>query len=116
MIFLVASLQILGNGDADAAVTNYEELKRLLTINNNLLRALDVSHPMLEEIFAISERNGFGSKPTGAGAGGYAIVLLPPDYQVQPNYKRLCAELTEKDFEFNVTTIGGDGLQIENVN
>lgn len=84
----------------------------MFTINNNLLRALDVSHPKLEEIFSISERNGFGCKLTGAGAGGYAILLLPEDYAEQTAYKRLCAELTEKRFEWNVTTIGGEGLQI----
>lgn len=108
--------QILENDESDAATEYYEELKRLFTINNNLLRALDVSHSSLEEIFAISERNGFGSKLTGAGAGGYAIVLLPPDYSEQENYKRLCAELTEKKFEFNVTTIGGEGLKISGAN
>lgn len=52
---------------------NYEKLKRLYTINNNLLRVLGVSHPVLEEIFSISEKLGFGCKLTGAGAGGYAI-------------------------------------------
>lgn len=77
-----------------------------------MLRALDVSHPALEEIFSISERNGFGCKLTGAGAGGYAIVLLPADFLEQTTYKRLCAELSEKNFEWNVTTIGGEGLQI----
>lgn len=46
------------------------KLKRLFSINNNLLRALGVSHPALEEIFAISERLDFGVKLTGAGAGG----------------------------------------------
>lgn len=84
----------------------------MFTINNNLLRAIDVSHPTLEEIFSISERNGFGCKLTGAGAGGYAIILLPPDYAKSIDYVRLCAELTEKKFEYNVTSIGGEGLEI----
>lgn len=109
-------LQILENDQPNAENHNYEELKRLFTINNNLLRSLDVSHPTLEEIFSISERNGFGCKLTGAGAGGYAIVLLPSDYSEQTNYKRMCAEFTDKKFEWNVTTIGGDGLQITEAN
>lgn len=48
----------------------YEKLKLLWSLNNNLLRAINVSHPVLEKIFTISEQNGFGCKLTGAGAGG----------------------------------------------
>lgn len=48
----------------------HDELKRLFTINNNLLRSIGVSHPKLEQIFAISEQLGFGVKLTGAGVGG----------------------------------------------
>lgn len=48
----------------------YEKLKLLFTLNNNLLRAINVSHPVLETIFMISEQNGFACKLTGAGAGG----------------------------------------------
>lgn len=108
-------------------------MKRLITINNNLLRALGVSHPVLEEIFAISERLGFSAKLTGAGAGGYnnqiklktdtinklkhfdnrfrfAIILLPPTYAESDAFQQLSKELSH--FETRVTTIGGPGLQL----
>lgn len=49
---------------------NLTELKRLVTMNNNLLRAIGVSHPSLEEIISISEASGFACKLTGAGGGG----------------------------------------------
>lgn len=62
--------QLLENKASSSDEENYEKLKRLFTINNNLLRALGVSHPVLEEIFSISERWGFGAKLTGAGGGG----------------------------------------------
>lgn len=62
--------QILENKNAASDEENYLKLKRLISINNNLLRALGVSHPVLEEIFSISESLGFGAKLTGAGAGG----------------------------------------------
>lgn len=62
-------LQILENGDANCDEA-FPELGRLLRINNNLLRSIGVSHPSLEQIFAISERHGFASKLTGAGGGG----------------------------------------------
>lgn len=51
--------------------SNVSELERLVTMNNNLLRTIGVSHPSLEEIFLISEANGFAGKLTGAGGGGY---------------------------------------------
>lgn len=91
---------------------NFEKLRRLFSINNNLLRSIGVSHPALEEIFAISERNGFSCKLTGAGAGGFAIVLLPNDYERLQSFTKLCDELKSKSFDALATSIGGDGLII----
>lgn len=54
----------------DTEHEGFEKLKRLFSINNNLLRAIGVSHPKLEEIFRISEQNGFAAKLTGSGGGG----------------------------------------------
>ncbi|XP_055303010.1 uncharacterized protein LOC129568767 [Sitodiplosis mosellana] len=103
-------VQILENVNEVSDVENYMQLKRLFYINNNLLRALGVSHPVLEEIFATSERLGFCAKLTGAGAGGFAIILLPPSYAGSKAFHNLSKELSH--FETNVTTIGGTGLQI----
>lgn len=61
--------QIFENQNEASEQEDYEKLKRLFAINNNLLRALDVSHPVLEKIFTISESLGFSAKLTGAGAG-----------------------------------------------
>lgn len=102
-------LQIL---ESEPSEENFEKLKRLFSINNNLLRSIDVSHPVLEDIFSISERNGFSCKLTGAGAGGYAIILLPPDYERSESYGKLFDELKEKSFEALPTNIGGEGLII----
>lgn len=103
-------VEILENKNAASDEENYLKLKRLISINNNLLRALGVSHPVLEEIFSISERLGFGAKLTGAGAGGFAIILLPPSYSDSEEFQKLSRELSH--FETNVTTIGGSGLQL----
>lgn len=64
------TFQILEDENSANEGKNFEKLKRLFVINNNLLRTLGVSHPVLEEIFTISERYGFASKLTGAGIGG----------------------------------------------
>ena len=47
-----------------------QKIEKLNKINNNLLRAIGVSHISLENIFRICELNGFSCKLTGAGGGG----------------------------------------------
>lgn len=91
----------------------YEKLASLFSINNNLLRAIDVSHPALEKIFAIGELHGFKAKLTGAGGGGCAIILLPSDYLELNNYANLCDDLTKSHFSWKKTMIGGTGVQFK---
>lgn len=100
--------------DPPESIEYFPKLERLVSINNNLLRALFVSHPVLEKIFSICERNGFSSKLTGAGGGGYAFVLLPANYKSFPKFKELCNELDANKFEWNETIIGGSGVEIAN--
>lgn len=91
----------------------YEKLATLFGINNNLLRAIDVSHPALEKIFIIAEEHGFKAKLTGAGGGGCAIILLPNDYLQLSNYTNLCDDLTKKHISWKKTMIGGNGVQFK---
>lgn len=83
-------------------------------INNNLLRSIGVSHPVLEKIFTIAETNNFGCKLTGAGGGGYATILLPSDFLNNPDYQNMCRLLKESGFDYINTTVGGSGLTIQN--
>ena len=46
-------------------------------MNHSLLVALGVSHPALENIVQISREHNLYGKLTGAGGGGFAIVLVP---------------------------------------
>lgn len=78
-----------------------------------MLRSLGVSHPRLERVFTISDAHGFASKLTGAGGGGYAIVLLPPGYEEMVEFAMLSEALTADGFEWQATTLGGVGVQIE---
>lgn len=84
------------------------------SINNNLLRSIGVSHPVLEKIFTIAETNNFSCKLTGAGGGGYATILLPSDYLNNSDYKNMCQLLEDSGFDYINTTVGGTGLTIEN--
>lgn len=89
----------------------FQELSLLVSINNNLLRSLDVSHPRLEKVFQIAESNGFHSKLTGAGGGGCCFVLLPPNYQEMEKYSKMCSELKNDNYQIMAThIIDGSGV------
>lgn len=63
----------------EEALQVYRRLEALIDLQHGLLRTLGVSHPRLDEICMITLRRGLHSKLTGAGGGGYAYTLIPPD-------------------------------------
>lgn len=102
---------ILENDKSDAE--KYEELALLVSVNNNLLRSIGVSHPRLERVFNIAESRGFHAKLTGAGAGGCAFILLPSSYRESGNYQKLCEDLEANDYHIMATIIGGRGVEFK---
>uniref|UniRef100_A0A182SL29 Mevalonate kinase n=1 Tax=Anopheles maculatus TaxID=74869 RepID=A0A182SL29_9DIPT len=103
----------LFESENDDPETVYDRLSTLVSINNNLLRALGVSHPALEAVFTIAERSGFASKLTGAGGGGCAFVLLPDGYRELESFQQLVSALTEAGFRSIETTVGtGAGVTL----
>lgn len=103
-------------GNAQDDSQKFEKLERLFQINNDLLKAIGVTHPKLEQIFTIAFKRGFFSKLTGAGAGGYAIILLPENYEGNEVYWKMKEELEAAGFGVHVTTAGGDGLRVTSLN
>ncbi|XP_030371004.1 mevalonate kinase [Scaptodrosophila lebanonensis] len=99
-------------GNAKDDSEKFEKLERLFQINNDLLKAIGVTHPKLEQIFTIAFKRGFFSKLTGAGAGGFAIVLLPENYEQNEVYWKLKEELEAAGFGVHATTAGGAGLRV----
>lgn len=94
----------------------FQELSLLVSVNNNLLRSLDVSHPRLEKLFHIAESHGFNSKLTGAGGGGCAFVLLPPNYEQMEKYSTLCDDFKENNYQVMAThIIDGIGVTFKNL-
>lgn len=108
------TVEVFENFGGPDDLTNFAKLKLFFYVNNNLLRSIGVSHPALEKIFTIAELSSFSCKLTGAGGGGYAIILLPSDYLNKPEYNEMCQLLKDAGFEYINTTVGGSGLTIEN--
>lgn len=103
--------ETFGTGQDDGE--KFEKLERLFQINNDLMKAIGVTHPKLEQIFSIAFKRGFFSKITGAGAGGFAIILLPENYASNEVYGKLIEELEGAGFGVFATTAGGEGLRME---
>ncbi|KAJ6649842.1 Mevalonate kinase ERG12 [Pseudolycoriella hygida] len=94
--------------------TRFRQLSELFSKNHQLLSELNVSHKELDNIQQICARYGLSSKLTGAGGGGYAIAVLPDDYQQRHDeFSKLTEELTGAGYQVRDTTVGNVGFQVD---
>ncbi|CAG0918163.1 unnamed protein product [Notodromas monacha] len=93
-------------------LVNFRRLEELVDINQALLKSLTVSTKNLDKICSIAEAHGFHAKLTGAGGGGCAFVIIPPDANeiVVENFK---AELECFGFPFREADVGVRGLTVQ---
>ncbi|XP_050353759.1 uncharacterized protein LOC126775719 [Nymphalis io] len=108
-------MEKLATCDPEDSETHYNHLSELWNMNHCLLASLGVSHPSLEDIRASATKHGLACKLTGAGGGGYAIVLIPPTTK-QPTVEALSNELKDKGYTVSDTQLGGPGVLIEYIN
>ncbi|XP_038212373.1 mevalonate kinase [Zerene cesonia] len=97
------------NGGIDV---KYQYLAELWNMNHCLLASLGVSHSALESIRASALARGLACKLTGAGGGGYAIVLIPPSTK-QSIVDELSKELSAKGFVVTDTILGSPGVTLD---
>lgn len=90
----------------------FDKLGELTDMNHNLLSALRVSHPTLDKICLILRECGLHGKLTGAGGGGYAIALVPENFE-KSKLKDVIVRLEKEGFEIILTDLGGPGLTID---
>ncbi|CAH0402876.1 unnamed protein product [Chilo suppressalis] len=103
----------LSSGKCDTDVeSDYQHLAELWEMNHWLLGALGVSHPSLETIHAAARARGLACKLTGAGGGGYAMVLIPPSTP-RSTVDGLTGQLLELGFRVTETRLGGPGVSLE---
>lgn len=67
---------------------------------------------MLDLVASISDNNGFACKLTGAGGGGCAFVLLPPNTDVA-RILSLQDDLRSAGFETMECEVGKNGVELE---
>lgn len=106
------TLEVLGvNSYPSSNVDHYKTLSGLMELNHGLLRTLGVSHETLEQIVSVSSNHGLSTKLTGAGGGGYAITILPPNFS-KSQIEALKNEL-EPTFKVSEITIAERGVSVE---
>uniref|UniRef100_A0A915AFM4 Mevalonate kinase n=1 Tax=Parascaris univalens TaxID=6257 RepID=A0A915AFM4_PARUN len=87
----------------------YSKLNDLCRINNQLLIALGVGHPKIDQICTLLARYGIHPKMTGAGGGGSVFAFLKPDTSTTV-LTMIKDELTKLDYELWQPPLGGPGV------
>ena len=103
-------LEIL-QADEDSTHDRFRTIQNLIQYNQKLLEALGVSHPALEEVILIAKSYGLSAKLTGAGGGGFALIVLPPSID-ENTLKNLKERLVKQHFDCYETSLGVDGVRI----
>lgn len=106
--FLETLASMEGQGDAPE---NHERLNNLVSYNQKLLEALDVSHECLEDVVNIAKTHGLCAKLTGAGGGGFALVLLPP-YVTEAKIKEVKGQMTKRGYTCYQARLGVSGVRV----
>lgn len=88
-------------------------IKDLVTVNQGLLYALQVSNQALDSIVNICEKFGFRAKITGAGGGGCCITIFDQTDMHNVNELKNC--LIENSFLPFQTRLGSNGVRIDQI-
>ncbi|VDK68211.1 unnamed protein product [Onchocerca ochengi] len=91
----------------------FSKLNDLCRINNQLLIALGVGHPKIDQICTLLARYGIHPKMTGAGGGGSVFAFLKPDTSTTV-LTMIKDELTKLDYELWQPPLGGPGVVCHN--
>nr|UJH41137.1 mevalonate kinase [Pardosa pseudoannulata] len=91
-----------------------DALQDFIVMNQHLLNCLGVGHEKLSQIFDIAQQHSCSAKLTGAGGGGCAIVLLPPNVEEDPSIvAKLKEGLEACDFTVWDIFLGHTGVQVK---
>jgi len=88
------------------------KMEELISVNQSLLEALDLSHPALQQVLIKLKSFGLTGKLTGAGGGGFAFALVPPGFPAKTITDATQA-LEDLGFDVSMTRIGGPGYSVK---
>lgn len=102
--------------DTHLSKSQYDQLSELVEVNHHLLCALGVGHPALTRVVDVTKEYGLATKLTGAGGGGCAVTVLPPNLTQAERQNFICS-LTERLAECTVlpSSIGGSGILLHEI-
>lgn len=87
----------------------HQSLQELCRMNNQLLIALGLGHPKIDQICTTLARYGVHPKMTGAGGGGSVYAFLKPETS-QTVIDMMTNELKSMGYEFWQPSLGGCGV------
>lgn len=87
----------------------YTILHEVVDVNHALLASLGVSHASLERLVGVAANHGLHAKLTGAGGGGFGVVVLGRD-TCPATVDKCRGELEAAGYQVWQTTLGGPGL------
>jgi len=90
----------------------FKMVGELVECNQNLLSSLGVSHPTLDDVCLSLKKLGLFGKLTGAGGGGFALAILPPNLP-QKTITTAKNTLESKGYTCYQASIGGSGFMVE---
>jgi len=104
----LALLENMGTGNSTAT---YHEMEELIDYNQALLQSLGVSHSALQDICNTVRQFGMHGKLTGAGGGGFAFALVPPNIP-EKSLELARQTLEGAGYTCCSTQVGGAGVRI----
>jgi len=86
-------------------------LEAVIPINDYVLFAMGVGHPILDKVREIASKYNFKSKLTGAGGGGSAFVLIPKTSALS-QVNALIQDYSAQGFDCLNVHIGASGVRL----
>lgn len=93
--------------DIESALKIEEEL---VDMNQALLCALGVSHPSLDRLVGIARSHGLHAKLTGAGGGGFGLVVVGKETMGSEAVTPCRKELEQAGYQVWTTSLGSPGI------
>ncbi|GMT21142.1 hypothetical protein PFISCL1PPCAC_12439, partial [Pristionchus fissidentatus] len=105
----ISGCSTAAGGGSGSTSDTFAKLNELCRMNNQLLIALGVGHPKVDQICTLLARYGIHPKMTGAGGGGSVFAFLKPDIS-NTLLDMITSELVKLGYDVWQPPLGGPGV------